>query len=78
MYADNVALPAFARPTLLQQSIGIFYAPADSIDPATARCCSGRMGQTDGRTDTVPLHSFCSAHYADSANPNPNSNNPKP
>jgi len=35
-YADNVALPAFAH-------------RAHSSKPA-ARCCSGRMGQTNGKT----------------------------
>ena len=40
---------------------------AQSSKPA-ARCCSGRMRQTDGRTDTVPLQRPCCAYYARSAN----------
>jgi len=35
---------------------------AHSSKPA-ARCCSGRTGQTDRRTDTVPLHGLCCAYY---------------
>ena len=35
---------------------------AHSSKPA-ARCCSGRTGQTDGRTDTGPLHGLCCAYY---------------
>ena len=40
---------------------------AHSSKPA-ARCCSGRMGQTDRQTNTMPLHGLCCTYYVGSAN----------
>ena len=39
-----------------------------SSKPAARRCCCRSTGQTDGRTDTRPLHRPCSAYYAGSVN----------
>jgi len=61
IYADNVALPAFARRYGSNRSISSSSTcRAHSSKPA-ARCSSGRMGQTDRRTDTVPFHRSRSA-----------------
>jgi len=48
-YADNVALPAFARHTpAVQQSIA---GPTAANLPQRIRCCGPLLGQTDGQTD---------------------------
>ena len=78
-YADNMALPAFARRTLLvsagHTAIDQYFLPAGptaAIKPETAGLLlwanAGR--HRDWRTDTVPLHRPCSAYeyYAGSAN----------
>ena len=69
--ADNVALPIFAAASVLRQ--GWWWAPASnrSISPACRAHSSKpaaaeygeRVGQTDRRADTVPLHRPCSAYY---------------
>ena len=65
-YADNVALPAFARCTPpLQQSTNI------SCPPGLQQqiCSSGFAAVSpclDRRTDTVPFHRSCFAHFAGS------------
>ena len=67
------AIAAAAAPPCSNRSISSTRRAHSS--KAAARCCSRRMGQTDGRTDgqtlrrtdTVPLHKPCSAYYADSA-----------
>jgi len=61
-----MALPAFARRTpAVQQSIDI---ACISKFTAAVCYCGPMMGQTDGQTDTVPLHRPWSAYYAGSAN----------
>ena len=78
MSAVNVALPAFAAARHAAAPCGRGagcaainrYIPtrrAHSSKPA-ARCCSWRMGQTDGWTDAVRLHRLYSAYYAGNAN----------
>jgi len=60
--AVNVALPAFAAAApVLQQPVDISYPPRANGSKPAACCSSGQqMGQTDretdGQTDTVPLH----------------------
>ena len=68
-YANNVALPAFARRccSISQQSIDISCRRAHSSKPAAAACCD-RMGQTERQTDARQLHRPCSAYYAGSVN----------
>jgi len=56
IYADNVALPAFASRCSSNRSM------------SPARPHAGTDRRTDTRTDTVPFHRPCSAHYACSAN----------
>ena len=56
IYADNVALPAFASLCSSNRSM------------SPARPHAGTDRRTDTRTDTVPSHRPCSAHYACSAN----------
>jgi len=69
-----VALPAFARRTLLlQQSIDISCRRARSSKPEASilslRAHIGTSGRTDRQTDgNLPFHKPCSAYYADSAN----------
>ena len=45
----------------VQQSTDISYPPGPQQQ---TRCCSGRMGQTDGRTDRLSLHRAFCAHSA--------------
>jgi len=49
----SAALPAGPTTTKLQQRVC---------------CCGPIFGQTDGQTDTVPFHRFCSAYYTGSVN----------
>jgi len=60
-YADNVALPAFARRCCSNRSIS-----AENLQQRVC-CCGPMRGQTDRRTDTVPFHRPCSAYYAGNA-----------
>jgi len=39
-----------------------------SYKPAARHCCGRLMGQTDGQTDTRPLHRPCCAYYVSGAN----------
>jgi len=41
---------------------------APSSKPTARCCCCRSTGQTDGRTDTRPLHRLCSAYCAGSGN----------
>jgi len=66
-YADNVALPAFARRYCMLLSIDIFCPPGPQQQPcrngfAAVEPCWNR--QTDRRTDTVPFHRPHSAYHA--------------
>jgi len=70
-YADNVALPAFARrccwALILQQSIDIFCTPGPQQETSSSGFAA--VGSCWNRqTDTVPLRRHCSAYYAGSAN----------
>jgi len=57
MYADNVALPAFARQTpLLQQSIDSPVRRAHSSKPEAALLLLWAQAGTDRQTYTVPFH----------------------
>jgi len=80
MYADSMALLAFASHMLLLLSIAC--AAIDQYllptGPTAARlqhwvCCYGpvcihRDKRTDRQTDTIPLHRPCSTYYAGSTN----------
>jgi len=77
MSIDVTLSPAFAaaasccgavaagRPPL---SIYIRCTGAPSSKPAARHCCGRSIGQTYRRKDTRPLHTLCSAYYADSVN----------
>ena len=65
-YADNVALPAFARRMPLCRAATDRYLLLEGGVLAAAvkfaaACQAGTDRQTDRRTDTVPFHRSCSA-----------------
>jgi len=59
--ALNMTLPAAAARASAAIDRYLLHAPELSSKPAARCCCCRSMGQTDGRTDTRPLHSPCSA-----------------
>jgi len=73
--AVYVTLPAFAaelpaagtRHQRTQLSLDIYCTQGDQ-QQTSRRCCCRSTRQTDGRTDTRPLHIPRSAYYADSVN----------
>jgi len=72
--AVNMTLPAFAaerRCCMAPAAINRYLLPAgrSAANPSAAAAAVDRQyRQTDGRTDTRPLHRPCSAHYAGSIN----------
>ena len=68
-----MALPAFsaarrAAAWLLLSNRSISPARRAHSSKPTTVACGQRIGQTDRRTDIVPLHKLCSAYYAGSDN----------
>jgi len=67
-YADNVALPAFARRCCCNRSISPARRAHSSKPAATGLLPwarhAGTRRQTDRRKDTVPFRRTCSSHYA--------------
>ena len=72
--AVNMTLPAFAaerRCCMAPAAINRYLLPAwrSAANPSAAAAAVDRQyRQTDGRTDTRPLHRPCSAHYSGSVN----------
>ena len=66
MYADSVALPAFARRAAVRRAAIDRYPISCRPNHSGKVSCCG-PGQIDGRTERE-LHRTCSAYYADSAN----------